>query len=115
MQALCPGFTRTEFHDSPEYARSAIKSRLPGAWWMSADDVARASLAALWQGPVICVPGFKNRLFVAFAQSAVLDVLLRLLLTWYARSLRQKAISTAKSQTEYLPGKTRPPQTAADG
>lgn len=63
VQALCPGLTRTEFHDQPGYG--SYKTKLPEFFWMSAEDVVRKSLDALKKGRVICVRGFRNRLIVA--------------------------------------------------
>jgi len=58
VQALCPGFTRTEFQE-----RAGIDvSGLPAFAWMSPEDVVEASLAALRRGEVVCVPGVGNRL-----------------------------------------------------
>jgi short-subunit dehydrogenase len=60
IQALCPGFTRTEFQD-----RAGIDTAsLPGMMWMSAEDVVEASLTALRRREVICVPGVGNRVAV---------------------------------------------------
>jgi short-subunit dehydrogenase len=53
VQALCPGFTITEFHDVLGTGRGHLK---PWAW-MSAEEVVRASLEALDRGQVIVVPG----------------------------------------------------------
>lgn len=60
-QALCPGFTRSEFHQ-----RMGADTRLrPGPLWMTAEAVVRASLAQLDRaGPVVCVPGLRNKLLV---------------------------------------------------
>ncbi len=56
VQALCPGFTRTEFQQ-----RAGVNTaKLPPLVWMSADQVAEASLAAMRRGDVICIPGWKN-------------------------------------------------------
>ena len=56
VQALCPGFTRTEFQ-----TRAGIDvSNLPAFVWMTADAVVDASLAALQRGDVVCVPGTAN-------------------------------------------------------
>jgi short-subunit dehydrogenase len=53
IQALCPGFTRTEFQ-----VRAGIKSgSIPSAVWMTPQAVAEASLAALDGGDLYCVPG----------------------------------------------------------
>jgi uncharacterized protein len=60
VQALCPGFTQTEFQ-----ARAQIDtSGVPSVAWMTAEAVVDESLAALAQGAVVCVPGFKNRALV---------------------------------------------------
>jgi short-subunit dehydrogenase len=61
VQALCPGFTRTEFQDRAGIDASGI----PSFAWMSPDAVVDASLAALQRGDAVCVPGIGNRLVVA--------------------------------------------------
>jgi hypothetical protein len=62
VQVLCPGFTRTEFHDRMGVARHSIR----GARWLSAEYVVDRSLASLDRGgPVVCVPGARYRLVVA--------------------------------------------------
>lgn len=61
VQALCPGFTRSEFHQR----MSADMDHLPRRMWMSAEAVVAASLRNLERGgPVICVPGFRYKLAV---------------------------------------------------
>jgi uncharacterized protein len=58
VQALCPGFTRTEFQE-----RAGIDvSGIPSFAWMTAEAVVEASLAGLRRGEVVCVPGMGNRL-----------------------------------------------------
>jgi short-subunit dehydrogenase len=57
VQVLCPGFTLTEFHASPENERLDVRSRIPKRLWMSADDVVAASLRALRRGQLLCLPG----------------------------------------------------------
>ncbi len=62
VQALCPGFVRTEFH---ERARMDMRG-IPGPMWLRADRVVRDSLRTLERGrPVICVPGAQYRVAVA--------------------------------------------------
>jgi short-subunit dehydrogenase len=62
IQALCPGFTRTEFHevgDLKYYDRKAI----PDSMWMSPDEVVSLSLKALGKSKnIIFVPGWRKRL-----------------------------------------------------
>ncbi len=61
VQALCPGFTRTEMHDDFDEARR----RIPSWAWDSAPDVVRTSLDALRRrSPVVVVPGALYRLTV---------------------------------------------------
>jgi len=76
IQALCPGFTYTEFHDSPEYTRFN-RSQVPQWLWSSAEEVAAASLNALSRGKVVLVPGFKNRFLLAVARNSITAPLLR--------------------------------------
>ena len=63
VQALCPGFTYTEFHDVMGVDRAQVASWL----WMKADDVVDASLAALRSRKLYVIPGWKYRVFVALA------------------------------------------------
>jgi len=59
-QALCPGFTFSEFHDVLGMDRSAI----PGSLWMPADFVVEESLKGLASGKIIVVPGWRYKLVV---------------------------------------------------
>lgn len=77
VQALCPGFTHTEFH-----SRAAMdKRRIPSALWMEASRVVRESLAALSTGKrVVVVPGRRYRailLLIRYAPRWVRAQLLR--------------------------------------
>lgn len=67
VQALCPGYTRTEFHDDMA-AQGFDRERIPEEFWMTAADVVAASLAALGSGQVVVVPGEGNR---AMARAAL--------------------------------------------
>lgn len=60
-QALCPGFTHSEFHARMQSDKGAI----PPFMWLDAPDVVRASLDALDAGgPVVLVPGAQYRVLV---------------------------------------------------
>jgi short-subunit dehydrogenase len=61
VQALCPGFTRSEFHDTEEFRESKSKS-IPNWLWMSAEEVVKRSLDALDRKQVVLIPGFINHL-----------------------------------------------------
>ena len=61
VQALCPGFTRSEFHQRMEVDVGEI----PTWMWMSATSVVETSLKSLERrGPVVCVPGVRYKLLV---------------------------------------------------
>ena len=72
VQALCPGFTTTEFHDVGDY-EAFDRGQIPAPLWMPAADVVAESLAALGSGRVIVVPGAKYRAIVAAANSPLGD------------------------------------------
>jgi short-subunit dehydrogenase len=52
VQALCPGYTTTEFHDTLEFDRA----RIPKILWTRVEDVVEASLRGLERGPTIVIP-----------------------------------------------------------
>jgi uncharacterized protein len=80
VQALCPGFTRTEFHRRME----ADAKEIPSWMWMPATNVVSTSLANLERsGPVICVPGLRYKVMVM-----LLRLVPRRLIGWVARSRR---------------------------
>lgn len=78
IQALCPGFTHTEFHD-----RAGIDTgKLPGFLWLKAERVVDESLAQLAaKGPTVCIPSTRFKLIV---------LLLRYVPTWMQRPFRAK-------------------------
>lgn len=65
VQALCPGFTVTDFHEKLGLDPAAFyRSRgLMRAW--TADQVVDRSLRDLARGRIVCVPGWNYRLVVA--------------------------------------------------
>jgi short-subunit dehydrogenase len=62
VQALCPGFTYTGFHE----AMGADRSNLAGSrMWMTAEQVVDASLNGLLQNRLFVIPGWRYRLIAA--------------------------------------------------
>jgi short-subunit dehydrogenase len=61
IQALCPGFTYTEFHD----VIGMDRSKFPSFLWMSAEQVVVESLAGLKRNRLFVVPGRQYRFFLA--------------------------------------------------
>lgn len=70
VQALCPGFFYSGFHDTAEYA-GFDRSQVPQALWMTAEEVVTESLASLGKGQVIVVPGRRYKLLVASSRSSL--------------------------------------------
>ena len=58
VQALCPGFTRSEFHAAAGMDAGAI----PRPLWMTAEEVVDASLRALVRNRAVVIPGWTYRL-----------------------------------------------------
>jgi len=74
VQALCPGYTRTEFHVLPVEA-GFDNGRIPDEMGMNADEVVAASLAALGSGQVLVVPGESNQALARMGLQQQLDAL----------------------------------------
>ncbi len=72
VQALCPGFTITEFHDRPDQG-GFDRRRIPRFAWGSARAVVAASLRGLARGQVVCVPGFLNRLILLLTRTGLVN------------------------------------------
>jgi len=81
VQALCPGFTFTEFHDSPEFERRS-RQPIPNFMWLPAPEVVAASLNALKRDRVIYIPGLKYKL-LALLLHLTPATLRRWVLSWY--------------------------------
>ncbi len=77
-QALCPGFTYTEFHDTQEL-KGFPRSRLPRWLWLDADMVVRSSLNALGSGQVICIPGWQYKLVYLLTRGLITSTLIKLI------------------------------------
>lgn len=67
VQALCPGFTYTEFHDTPEFERFS-RDQVPRPLWMTASRVVQISIEALSTKKEIVIPGWRNKI-IAFVAS----------------------------------------------
>ena len=66
VQALCPGFTHTEFH---QRMSDDQQGRAPEWMWLSADDVVQSSLRQLEAGgATICIPGAQYKVAVFLAR-----------------------------------------------
>lgn len=76
VTALCPGFTRSEFHDVT--GTRAQMNRLPAWLWLDAATVARLGFDAVERGQTMCVTGRVNRtiaLLVRLAPQAIVQAM----------------------------------------
>jgi uncharacterized protein len=59
VMALCPGFTRTEFHQ-----RAGIAHQMPDWVWLKADNVVRQGMRDLCKGKLVSVPSVRYKVAV---------------------------------------------------
>ena len=82
VQALCPGFTYSNFHDTQEL-NDFRRNALPSIAWGSADQVVESSLKALETGRLFVIPRLINQGIVLLARS----LLIRPIVIWIANWL----------------------------
>jgi short-subunit dehydrogenase len=85
VQALCPGFTRTRFHDRSPYSATAVRDAIPAWMWASPEEVVDSSQRALARGRVVHVPGAWNRLLATAGSLGLGAPLARILETRLAK------------------------------
>jgi len=88
VQALCPGFTMTEFHDALGVDRKAV----PAGWWMPAEEVVDASFRGLEKGNWMVVPGWRYKAYAILM--SVSPTILRHLLVLGAANRSRRAAHT---------------------
>jgi len=74
VQALCPGFTRTEFHQR----MGAEIGDVPRWMWLTADAVVKGSLRDLERGKAISVPSARYKVLAAIARHAPTSLVARI-------------------------------------
>ncbi|WP_027342925.1 SDR family NAD(P)-dependent oxidoreductase [Hamadaea tsunoensis] len=75
VMALCPGFTRTEFHDRAGIAAA----QMPDWVWLKADAVVRQGMRDLAKGKLVSVPSARYKVAVAGLKLMPRSVLHRVL------------------------------------
>jgi uncharacterized protein len=81
VQALCPGFVLSEFHDTAGMDRGKLAGP---AWWMTPEYVVDASLAALERDRLFVIPKPRYWILVAVT-SRIPRSWRRFLMVWWAR------------------------------
>jgi short-subunit dehydrogenase len=77
VQALCPGFIHTEFHDAESMNGFHLRCAPAAHLWMSPEEVVNCSLRRLSGKQVVVIPGFWYRILGRLAQMPVLQPLMR--------------------------------------
>ncbi|WP_028477018.1 SDR family oxidoreductase [Nocardia sp. CNY236] len=75
VTALCPGQTRTEFHDVMGVRE--IADKMPTFLWQTADAVAAAGWKAVSAGTPVCIPGVANKVFAYLTRPMSANVMYR--------------------------------------
>ena len=78
VQVLCPGYTYSGFHDTPEYAHFT-RSTIPKWLWMTSEEVAVRSLRAVNRKSVFFVPSFLYRLALWLMRNPITGFVLRVI------------------------------------
>jgi len=84
MQALCPGYTHSDFQE----VAGVDKKTIPDALWMPAEDVVEASLDGLERGELFVVPGWRYKLIVGLVRFLP-AAWIRAGSIWYARRMKR--------------------------
>lgn len=84
VQALCPGFTYSEFHDRIGMSRDPI----PKSLWMSAEFVVSESLRGFDRGELIVIPNWRYKAIAAFMRTMP-GAVMRKIATVMARRYRK--------------------------
>jgi len=74
VMALCPGFTRTEFHERMEVGRDSV----PPLLWLDVDKVVEAALRDYARGKACSVPDARYKTIVGLSRAVPNGVLQRL-------------------------------------
>jgi len=98
IQALCPGFTYSEFHDVAGLDRRGLAS---ASFWMSAEEVVEASLDGLRRGKLFVVPGWRYRMMTSILGK--LPARWRLAVEMAASQARSRAVVAPRKEGRQIP------------
>jgi Short-chain dehydrogenases of various substrate specificities len=93
IQALCPGYTYSEFHDTLGVSREKLA---PRSFWMTAEEVVDASLEGLRRHQLFVVPGWRYRLLTSLLSK--IPTRLRLNVEAAATKARSGQLTSSKQE-----------------
>lgn len=100
VQALCPGFTYSEFHEVVGITREQMMSN--SKFWMAAEAVVEASLEGLGRRKLIVVPGWRYQLLTGLVTK--LPTRMRLAFESAGARFRQQKMSLSGKQSGQISG-----------
>lgn len=110
FQALCPGFTVTEFHRTPRYASMRAYERIPKFFLDTPQRVVKYSLRHLPHGPVVYVPFIKNQVIALGGMLGLVGLFYRIVVGWFRRARVCNFSKPPASKPEgWLVGRRTPP------
>jgi len=78
VQALCPGFFRSEFHDTLAYQDNGFdREKIPAWLWLTCEYVVEQSLMSLSQRRVICIPSRRYQIISSIIRTRLLRGLVK--------------------------------------
>lgn len=99
VQALCPGFTYSEFHDKMPANRRHLAS---AAFWLTAEEVVDASIDGLRRRKLFVIPGWRYRLITTFLTK--IPTALRLAFEGVTSRSRQRAMAVESPANKQISG-----------
>jgi uncharacterized protein len=102
VQALCPGFTYSEFHDAMGVSRKALAG---SSLWMRPEYVVDQSLEGLGRRKLFVIPGWHYRLLTAILSK--MPAALRLKVEAAAGRSRTRSMRLHRSNQQQINGQTR--------
>jgi short-subunit dehydrogenase len=100
VQALCPGFTYSEFHEAVGVTREQMMSN--SGFWMTAEAVVDASLNGLSRRKLIVVPGWRYQLLTGLVTK--LPTRMRVAFESAGARFRQQRMSVPGKQSTQISG-----------
>lgn len=95
VQALCPGYTHSEFHQKLGVNGEEQGSK-SGGLWLTAEEVVNASLEGLRRRKLFVIPGWRYRLLTSFVSRVPTALRLQFELIGSRMRSRQQGISSPR-------------------
>lgn len=102
VQALCPGFFYSGFHETAEY-QNYRREIYPKFMWKTADEVAAVSLRHLGDGQAIVIPGLHYQVIARLATSPFTRPIVKAFIQRLYRAKGPEAATSSEKETSGSP------------